>query len=136
TPCPATLCALHDALPIYERSIADGCPIGRAHRAGIGDSLPGDVEGGAMIDRGPQDRQTHCHGYRSIEVEGLRGDVALVVVLGENAVEPAGQPLMEDRIGGDRSRDLEVSCSIHPLDCGAQDLDLLIAEGSVLTPMG
>src|SRR5699024_4274618 len=74
--------------------------------------------------------------YRSIEVEGLRGDVALVVVLGENAVEPAGQPLMEDRIGGDRSRDLEVSCSIHPLDCGAQDLDLLIAEGSVLTPMG
>src|SRR5699024_12238710 len=89
-----------------------------------------------MIDRGPQDRQTHCHGYRSIEVEGLRSDMALVVVLGENAVELAGQPLMEDRIGGDRSRDLEVACSIHPFDCGAQDLDLLIAEGSVLTPMG
>src|SRR5271157_4112824 len=53
---------------------------------------PGDIESGAMINRGPDDRQTNCDVYSGIDAENLNRTMTLIMVHRDNDVEvaPAG----------------------------------------------
>ena len=75
----------------------------RVHVDVVGDALAGDVEGGAVIDRGAVDRQAERDVHRGVEGDELDRDVALVVVLGDDQVEGAVVGAVEDGVGGDRA---------------------------------
>ncbi len=65
---------------------------GGIHVAVIGNSLAGDVEGGAVVDRGAVDRQSDGHVDRRIEGDELDRDMALVVMTGLSVPQGRGAP--------------------------------------------
>ncbi len=69
--------------------------------AASGDVLAGDVEGGAVIDRGAQDGNAEGHVHGGLEVEELHGDVALVVIHGDDEIVRAVGGAEEDGVGRD-----------------------------------
>src|SRR4051794_13683845 len=84
----------------------------------VGDALAGDVEGGAVIDRGADDRQAEgdvdarkvfplARLRIDLEAEQLHRDVPLVVVHGDHCVVLAGAQLDEDRIARDRTHHVQ-----------------------------
>ena len=79
-----------------------GDPDGLDQARGPRPARPGDVEGRAVGDAGPDDRQAERHVDRALEAEGLEGDVPLVVVHRHHGVELAGDGADEEGVGGDR----------------------------------
>ena len=80
--------------------------------------LAGDIEGGAVIDGGADDRQAErdvdarevlpfAGGGIDLEAQQLDRDVSLVVVHGDDGVILAGAQLDEDGIAGDRPDHIE-----------------------------
>lgn len=69
----------------------------RAH--GARDVLAHDIERGPVRGRGDHHRQPALHGDAAVEAEQLHGDLALVVVHGDDAVVVV--PLEEDGVAGE-----------------------------------
>ncbi len=88
-----------------------------------------------MVHRRPQDRQSDGDRDRPVEVEGLGGDVSLVVVLGQHPVEAAHESLVEDRVGRNRPGHVE-SLLAGRVARGGDVFDLLVAECTVLATVG
>ena len=115
---------------------------GLDHALGIGDALPGAVEGGAVVHRHAQEReadgdvhagQPRPRARRLIEreAERLHGDMALVVVHRDHDVELAAARAREQRVGGQGTVHVE-ALAPRRLD-GRRDLALLlVAEEPVL----
>src|SRR3954452_15385639 len=104
----------------------------------VGDALAGDVEGGAVVHRGADDRQAEGDvdaaqrvpgaGFRiDGEAQQLDRDVPLVVVHGDHGVELAGVQLHEDGVAGNRTNHVE-AIGDAPLDHRCADVDVLAAE--------
>ena len=71
---------------------------------GVGAILPGDVEGGAVIDRGADDRQAERDVDGGSEGEQLHRNESLVMVAGHDRVELAARGADEDGVAGNRAR--------------------------------
>ena len=70
----------------YALSSEFGCESNSFDEAGrVGDALAGDVEGGAVIDRRPDDRQAERDVDGAAEREQLHRDQPLVVIAGDDA---------------------------------------------------
>ena len=112
----------------------------------VGDALAGDVEGGAVIDGGADDRQAErdvdagqvlpLAGRRiDLEAEQLDRDVALVVVHGDHGVVLPGAQLDEDRVAGHRPDHVEPVARPLSAMVGVGDVDVLPAEQAALAGM-
>src|SRR5689334_23235698 len=73
-----------------------------------GDAAAGDIEGGAVVDRGADDREAEGDVDAAFEAVHLDGDVALVVILGDHDIELAPGSTPEDGVGGPGAGDLHV----------------------------
>src|ERR1700730_2593749 len=115
---------------------------GFEHALGVGDALPGAVEGGAVVHRDAQERQAHRDvdagepGPRPallvvVEAEGLHRHVALVVVHRDHDVELAAPRAREERVRGQGAVHVEALTS-RVLDRGDDLRLLLVAEEPVL----
>ena len=80
-------------------SHADGEAHGRLHVGGIGLVAAGDIEGGAVIDGGADDGQAERNIHAAGEVDELHGNVALVVIHGDDEIEFAAQGADKDGVG-------------------------------------
>ena len=74
---------------------------------GIGAVLPGDVEGGAVIDGRADDRQAERDVDGGSEGEQLHRNESLVMVAGHDRVELAAGGADEDGVAGDRAGHVE-----------------------------
>jgi len=79
----------------------EGCQADGLHHAGVVCyALACDVEGGAVVDGGADEGQAEVDADALFEAVDLDGDVALVVVHGEDNVVDPLDGLVEDYIGG------------------------------------
>lgn len=97
--------------------------------------MTGDVEGRAVIDRRPKDGESCGDGDRAVKVKGLRGDMALVVIQGKDAVVFPDDALVKDGICRNWSDDV-VTLGAGAFDSRAKDFDLLGAKMSTLASVG
>ena len=97
--------------------------------------MTGDVEGRAVIDRRSEDGESCCDRDRAVKVKGLRGDMALVVIQGKDAVVFPDDALVKDGICRNWSDDV-VTLGAGAFDSRAKDLDLLGAKMSTLASVG
>ena len=72
---------------------------GLFHAPRVGPVLAGDVERGAVIHRGADDRNTERDVYRAFEIDQLHGNVALIVIHRDHQVIGAAHCLQEDGVG-------------------------------------
>ena len=70
-------------------------------------ALPGDVEGGAMIDRRANDRQTERHVHRNVKCQRLERNVPLVVIHANETIGLAPAGGQEGRVGRQRAFHVE-----------------------------
>jgi hypothetical protein len=63
----------------------------------------GDIEGGAVIDGGADNREADRDVYAGLNAEHLHGTVTLVVIHGYDDVKVAAPGAKEKRIGGQRA---------------------------------
>ena len=85
-----------------------------------------------MIHRGADERQGQRDAHGAVEIEGLRGDVPLVMIQGQHRVIPALQRLGEDRVRGDRT------VHLPPLPAGVLHrrrdlLEVFLSQGAAFT---
>ena len=77
----------------------------------------GDIKGGAMINRGANDGQTHADVDAAVKGQQLHGDVALVMVHGDDNVIVAFDGAQEDRVGrlgiGDLQATIVAKCDFQ-----------------------
>ena len=97
-------------------------------------ALPCDVEGRPVVDARTEKGQAEREGDGPLEIEGLAGDVALVVVEREDGRVAPRLGEMEDRIGPDRPGDGD-SARARLGDGGDYLAALLVAEEAVLAAM-
>ena len=84
-----------------------------------------------MVHRRAQDGQADRDGDGPVEVERLGRDVPLVVVLRQDAVVPAGEAVVEHRVGGDGAGHVQPE-RLRVGHGGREVDDLLVAESAVL----
>src|SRR6478609_3344776 len=103
------------------------------HGAVVGDARARDVEGSAVVDRGPDDRQADRHVDARLEAEHLDGAVPLVVVHRDDEVVVAAAGEEEQGVRREGPVDVD-AVGAGRLDPGV-DLRLLlaVAEETVLT---
>ena len=77
---------------------------GLSHALVVGDTLTGDVERRAVVDRRSDERQAEVHADAPLPVVHLDGDVPLVVVHGEDDIVLAVDRLSEHGVRGHRPR--------------------------------
>ena len=111
--------------------VADGLD----HAGGVGDALAGDVERGAVVDRGAEEGEADVEGEAFGPVVHLDGDVPLVVVHGEHDVVASVDGLSEDGVGGDGSGGVDAGAD-GVGDGGSDGVDLFAADESVLAAVG
>lgn len=92
-----------------------------------------DVERGAVRRRGDHHGQPALDGDAAVEAEQLHGDLALVVVHGDDAVVLA--PLQEDGVAGEGAVDLYPLLPRGP-DRGSYVVDLVAPEVATLAVVG
>ena len=76
---------------------------------GIGHALAGDIERGAVIDRGADDRQPDRDVDRGAKRQQLHRDQTLIVIARDHAVEFAARGAHEHGVAGDRAADLDAA---------------------------
>src|SRR5205814_5348442 len=94
----------------------------------------GDVEGSAVIGRGADEGQPQRDRDAAVESVGLDGDVSLVVEHRHNAVILAADRAKENRVGGERSLNLD-ALRLRVAHGGRNLLDLLASQQSALAVM-
>ncbi len=111
---------------------------GDAHRGdqagGIGLAFPGDVEGCAVCDAGPHDRQSQRNVDGPLKADGLQRDMPLVMVHRHDGVIGAGQGVVEEGVIGERPGRVE-TLALGRDDGGVDEGLLLVAEEPVLAGM-
>ena len=108
---------------------------GGFHVGGVGDVLAGDVEGGAVVDGGADDGDAEGDVDGGLEVDELHGDVALVVIHGDDEIEFAAQAADEDGVGGVGAGAVDAQLA-GLFDGGGDDGGVLGAEEVVLAGVG
>ena len=88
-----------------------------------------------MVDARAEEGEAQSQGNGAVEVEGLRRDVALVVVEGEDGRVAARRGLMKNGVGADRPGRLEAA-GAGLRDRGLDGPPLLVAEEAVLAAVG
>ncbi len=106
-------------------------PHGLFHASGIGAILAGDVEGGAVIDAGADDRNAERDVDRAFEIDQLHRNVTLVMILGDDQIVGAADGLQEHSIRRVRSGASDAARAGR-LDCGQDAALVFIAEKAVL----
>ena len=81
-------------------ALACGLADRRGHRARVGAVLPGDVERGAMVGRGADDRQAERDVDAFLEMERLQRDQRLVVIHAQGGVVARARRGVEHGVGG------------------------------------
>src|SRR3978361_1942940 len=98
-----------------------------------------------MVDRGADDRQAKSDVHAGqlgpfpsrgidFETEQLDGNVALVVIDGDNSIILPGPELDENSIAGNRPDDIK-AIGDRSGDCWCRDVDVLATEQSALAGM-
>src|ERR1051326_5707053 len=77
---------------------------GRKHAARIGLALSGNVQRGAVVGRGADDRQPQRNVHAFPESQCLHRDQRLVVIHAESGIVAGARTGMEHRVGGKRSK--------------------------------
>ena len=106
----------------------DGC----LHAGGVSDATPGDVEGGAVAGAGTDQRESERHVDGGVEPDQLQGDVALVVVHGEDPVEFTSDSTTQQGVGGEGTAGIN-AVSDGGGDCRSDRGLFLVAEETRFT---
>ena len=107
-------------------------PDRRNQAARIRDALARDVERGAVIDRGPDDRQAEGHVDRLTERKQLHRNQTLIVVAGDDDVEFAAGGAEEHRVARKRAMRRRCPRARQPSIAGRMTSDSSRAEQAVL----
>lgn len=98
-----------------------GCQMHRFVEAGgIGDGVPGDVEGGAVIDRSADNGQAEGDVDAGFERKGLERDETLVVIHADVGIDRFTDGGEEGGVGGKGADELEALCG-GGIDGGLND---------------
>src|SRR6185312_7743741 len=108
---------------------------GGFHVGWIADVLPGNVECGAVVDRRADDGNTKGNIDGGFEVDKLHGNVALVVIHGDDQIELAPQASYEDGVGGVRAGDVDAQRAGFG-HRRSDELGVLRAKDAVLAGVG
>lgn len=104
--------------------------------AWVGDALPCDVEGGAVVDAGADDGEAEGCVDCGVEGEGFEGDVALIVVHADDGVGGAASGGDEAGVGGEGTGDIDAAGD-GGLDGWGDDVFFLhFSEETVFTGVG
>src|SRR5690606_27636679 len=107
-----------------------GHVIGSPERGGVGNSLAGDIEGGAVVDARADERQPHRNVYAIFNSKVFDRNQSLVVVLGNHNVElPAACP-PEEGVAWPGAADVQPGFA-GQVDSRFDDFDFFRAETSV-----
>ena len=104
------------------------------HAFRIGDTLAGDVERRAMVDRRPDDRQPQRHVDRLAERRHFDRNQTLIVIAGNHHVELASQRAQEDRVARKRAGHIDAR-SRAPQHSRFQHVRLFPSKQAVLSRM-
>src|SRR5581483_6971900 len=109
----------------------DGHANGGLHVGRAGDVLAGDIERGAVVDRGGQNGDAEGHVHSRFKVEELHGDVPLVVIHRDDEIVRAVRGAKEDGVGRDWTFAVDPACAAG-FDRGKNEALVFPAEEPVL----
>src|SRR5581483_10569925 len=108
---------------------------GGLHAGGIGDALAGDVVGGAVVGRGPNEGKTERPIYARFEADHFKRGEPLVVIHGDDDFVIPFEDIVEERVGGVGAGDIEAAAA-RGVDGGGDGGDFLRAEFAAFAGMG
>ena len=101
----------------------------------VGDALAGDVEGGAVVDGGTDDGEAEGYVYGVGEGYQFDGDVSLVVVHGDDAVEIVVEGAVEQGVAG-KGTGYVPPLNTGPFYSGFEGDGVFFSEEAVFTGVG
>ena len=97
--------------------------------------LAGDIEGGAVIDRGADDGDAERDVDGALEVDELHGDVALVVIHRDDKIKLTAKSAHKDGVRASAAGAVDAA-TLRFVDGGSDDLGILVPEEVVFAGVG